>query len=199
MPKPAAATSMSLFAVSCGSSRSCTAVGSYAAKSGTLSLSEAWDGTRWAVQSTPNPAGSQASVLSGVSCPTAGACTAVGSYFQKNAGPLTLAEAWNGTTWSIQATPNPDATGRNGLASVSCTSAKACTAVGSDAASDFSPSAAFAETWNGTAWSIRPTPAPSGTPGTGLSGISCATASSCTAVGFSTGVWGTFLPLAMGN
>lgn len=40
-----------------------------------------------------------------------------------------LAEAWNGSSWTVQPTPNPD--GYASLAAISCTSASACTAVGS--------------------------------------------------------------------
>ncbi|MEA2314573.1 MAG: hypothetical protein QOI03_1265, partial [Solirubrobacteraceae bacterium] len=47
------------------------------------------------------------SVLSGVSCTTASACTAVGYYVNSAGTRLTLAERWNGTSWATQTTPNP--------------------------------------------------------------------------------------------
>jgi hypothetical protein len=43
-----------------------------------VTLAEVWDGSRWAIQPTPNPVGAGASVLLGVSCTSPGACTAVG-------------------------------------------------------------------------------------------------------------------------
>lgn len=42
--------------------------------------------------------------------------------------PLTLAEAWDGTSWSIQPTVNP--AGFSELSGVACRSAGVCTAVG---------------------------------------------------------------------
>jgi hypothetical protein len=39
------------------------------------------------------------------------ACTAVGVYSKGSDGAqVTLAEAWNGTAWSVQSTPNPKGT-----------------------------------------------------------------------------------------
>lgn len=43
---------------------------------------------------------------------------------------------------------------------------------------------AFAERWNGTKWSIQHTPVPTGSPHSQLHGVSCTSASACTAVGF---------------
>ncbi len=67
-----------------------------------------------------------------VACTSSSACTAVG-YSIGSASPfarMTLAETWNGTSWSIQPTPNPAATG-NMLNGVSCVTAGPCVAVGS--------------------------------------------------------------------
>ena len=86
-----------------------------------------------------------------------------------------VAERWNGTRWTIQPTPNPRPGGAF-LNGVSCTSASACTAVGS------LPPGTLAERWNGTRWAIQPTPNPA-QGGGGLSGVSCTSASACTAVG----------------
>jgi hypothetical protein len=68
----------------------------------------------WFPQTVPFPAGAKAAMLTRVSCPT----------------KPTLAEAWNGTSWSIQDTPNPAATS-NALDGVSCVTADSCVAVGS--------------------------------------------------------------------
>jgi hypothetical protein len=109
---------------------------------------------------------------------------------------LTLAETWNGSSWSVQSTPNPGGTSSysyNELTGVSCTSASSCTATGlySAGATQTAPGteATLAEHWNGSSWSVQPTPkvpAPSG--GTivasELDGVSCTSASACTAVGY---------------
>jgi hypothetical protein len=119
---------LSLSEVSCISTNDCIAVGmaawgSYRAPN-SGPVAERWDGTSWSIQTTPSPT---ASGLSGVSCTSTTACTAVGFTDYNNA---TLAEAWNGTSWSIQTTPNPAGATSVGLNAVSCTSATTCTAVG---------------------------------------------------------------------
>ena len=60
-----------------------------------------------------------------MSCTSPAACTAVGG---DSTG--TVAESWNGTRWSVQATPNPPTAGETFFEGVSCTSATACTAAG---------------------------------------------------------------------
>jgi hypothetical protein len=92
------------------------------------------------------------------------------------AGAATLAERWNGTSWTLQNVPNQDFF--NGLNDVSCTSSNACTAVGS---SGFGNDATLAERWNGSTWTIQATPATSGN--SHLYGVSCASSTACFAVG----------------
>ena len=174
-PLPGAASNTFLLGVSCATPRACVAVGSYG--------TEIWNGTSWRFVPFATPAGGQVISLDGVSCTSARACTAAGSYFSQNAGPLNLAEVWNGTAWRAQATPNPIPGGRNQLNSVSCTSPRSCTAVGVDAASDFAPPGGFAETWDGTRWRLQATPVPPGTVLTELFTVSCPVPATCTAVG----------------
>jgi len=128
-------------------------------------------------QAPPMPAGATSSVLSGVSCPSASGCIAVGSYVNSAGSRMTLAEAWNGTNWSIQTTLNP--TANSVLSSVSCTAANACTAVGASVNSS-GAEATLAESWDGNTWSIQQSPTPPG--GATFSGVSCVGAT-CTAVG----------------
>jgi hypothetical protein len=172
---PGAVRNTFLLGVSCATPRACVAVGSYG--------TEIWNGTRWRLVPMATPAGGQVVSLDGVSCTSATACTAAGSYFSQNAGPLSLAEAWNGTAWRVQATPNPIPQGRNQLNSVSCTSPRSCTAVGVDAAGDLAPPGGFAETWDGTRWRLQATPVPRGTVLTELFTVSCPVLASCTGAG----------------
>jgi len=44
-----------------------------------MALAEHWNGSTWAIQATPNPAGAAVSMLSGISCVSSTTCTAVGS------------------------------------------------------------------------------------------------------------------------
>jgi hypothetical protein len=174
-PLPGAVSNTFLLGVSCATPRACVAVGSYG--------TEIWNGTSWRFVPMATPTGGQVISLDGVSCTSGSACTAVGSYFSQVAGPLNLAETWNGTAWRVQATPNPMTQGRNQLNSVSCTSPRACTAVGVDAASDFAPPGGFAAAWDGTRWRLQATPVPPGTVLTELFTVSCPVPAACTAVG----------------
>ena len=92
--------------MSCISTSACTGVGWYETSPGAYeTLAEAWNGTAWAIQSTPNPSGATASYLFGVSCTSTSACTAAG--YDLNPSYTALAERWNGTAWAIQSTPKP--------------------------------------------------------------------------------------------
>jgi hypothetical protein len=107
-PSPSGATSSGLSGVSCTAPTNCIAVGDYGlAGGGAATLAEHWDGSTWAIQPTPNPAGSQAAGLDAVSCASPASCTAVGSSTPAGSGAqaATLAEHWDGSTWAIQPTP----------------------------------------------------------------------------------------------
>jgi hypothetical protein len=188
-PAPGPAHAGHLMGVSCASPHACVAVGDH----GTA----IWNGTSWRYAAVAAPAGAQVLALNGVSCSSASACAAVGSYFSPAGGPLTLAETWNGSAWRFQPSPNPATQGRNQLNTVSCTAPSACTAVGVEAASDFTPPGGFAETWDGTAWRLQPVPAPPGTVMFELFGVSCPAPGSCTAVGDTAGPSNIGVTLAM--
>ena len=72
-----------------------------------------------------------------------------------------------GSGWQVEPTPNQNRTsaGINELSAVSCTSGRACTAVGEHDASLSSPSFTLAERWNGVSWQIQPTVLPKGAEG----------------------------------
>jgi len=167
--------------VSCPSATACVAVGDYVSGLGNPQmLAEAWNGKKWAIEPTLSPTGlpGQESVLTGVSCASAMACTAVGWYTvnpASNAPDQTLAEVWNENRWAIGPTPNRPGVQGSVLSAVSCTSAVACTAVGSGAGP-------LAEAWNENRWAIEPTPSPKGA---SLNDLSCTSATACVAVGSS--------------
>jgi hypothetical protein len=125
----------------------------------------------------PSGAGSQ---LHGVSCTSATSCFAVGSYTTPSYFDGTLVERLNGTTWAIQATPTPPG-GAGAFYGVSCTASTACTAVG--AAESGETFSTLAERWGGSAWTVQTTPNPTGVNAPYLTGVSCASATSCLAVG----------------
>ncbi|HZM80143.1 MAG TPA: hypothetical protein VFC19_30785 [Candidatus Limnocylindrales bacterium] len=169
--------------VSCTSASACTAVGHYHGSTGaTVTLAERWNGTAWTVQPTPNPSGATASFLNAVSCSSVSACTAVGYYLTSTGATVTLAQRWDGTTWTLQPTPNPSGATASYLLGVSCTAASACTATGFSTTST-GATVTLAQRWDGTSWAVQPTPNPSGATASQLYGVSCASASACTAVG----------------
>jgi hypothetical protein len=172
LPNPTGARSGGLDGVSCTSATACTAVGGFANSATGFTLAERWNGTSWSVQSTPNPTAATSSIVLGVSCPSMTACTAVGTFTNSASVSMTLAERWNGSTWTIQPTPNPTGPGSY-LSGVSCPSPAACTAVGGT----------LAERWNGTSWTIQPTPKPTNPNQSLLNAVSCTSTTACTAVG----------------
>jgi hypothetical protein len=181
-PNPAAGQSAFLNTVACASASACTATGAYSNSAGTSpTLAERWNGTNWTIQPTPNRAGGP-NFLLGVACPASSACTAAG-YSINSAGTFrTLAERWDGTTWTIQPTANPTGAAPSVLASVSCTAPSACTATGTSAKGP------LAERWDGVTWRIQPTPSPA--VGGSLAAVSCISAVACTAVGARTDSFG---------
>lgn len=182
-PLPAGATGGQLSGVSCSAARACTAVGTYTDRAGaTLALTERWNGSRWAARPVPVPRGAINAALSGVSCPSASACVAVGNY---DNGSRPFADVWNGTRWALRAVPSPARSIDSSLRAVWCTAPRACTAVGGYFGKGFK-SLTLAERWNGTRWRIELTPNPTGfSGGSLLSGVACGAASTCTAVGSS--------------
>jgi hypothetical protein len=171
----AATGSDELSSVSCTSTHYCIAVGTaHISRLGVgTSLALAWNGRGWQVLPTPGT-GPGGSSLAGVDCRSARRCIAVGSVGSVSTGLSPLAERWNGRSWRRLMMPGHD----GGLHAVSCTSASACLAVGSDQLCE------LAEQWNGSTWRVLSTPSPCGPPQSGgLTSVSCQSASSCQAVG----------------
>jgi hypothetical protein len=195
-PEPTGTLNSLLDGISCSSASACTAVGYYETSSGVeLPFAERWNGTEWTVQSMPAPSGATATNPSGVSCPTATACTAGGEYTNSSGVRVPFAEVWNGTSWAVQSVPNPSGSKKTEIRGVSCSSSTACTMVGS-----YETLAVyrvpFAARWNGTEWTEQSVPSPSGTKYSLLDGVSCASSTACTAVGVSFSNASKFITLA---
>lgn len=168
--------------MSCTEARACTSVGWHRdiSASGAATFAERWNGTSWALQETPNPTGASESRLLGVSCSSATACTAVGSYVERSGVTRTLVERWNGTTWAIQTSADPAGARSSSLNGVACAGASACTAVGSYVESG-GVTKTLAESWNGTTWSLLAPNAPGRS--SQFLGVACPEAEGCVAVG----------------
>jgi hypothetical protein len=186
-PTPAWADDAFFNGVSCVSLTLCTAVGMSIGgpfDALTRPLVERWNGRRWMIQRTPRLVGRTSTELSGVSCSSSTACTAVG-----NADDGTLVERWSGNRWRIQPSPNDESAVSNTLSGVSCTSARVCIAVGATnldvGGDDAPPLTSLAERWNGRHWSLQQTATQPGE--SWLNAVSCAAKNSCVAVGGSPG------------
>jgi len=178
---------VNLSAVSCDTAASCTAVGNYQDRAGNyFTLAEHWNGSGWAIQATPTPPGVAFVNLNAVWCASSASCVAVGYYatgVTSGAGAA-LVERWDGSTWAIEPAPaNPPGSYVSILRALSCTSAASCTAVGASYATTSPTVRTLAARWDGNSWTIQPTPMPSGAASAGLGGVSCTSATSCTAVG----------------
>jgi hypothetical protein len=185
VPSPNNGTGLNVLnGVSCATASSCQAVGYYfdASLGADQTLIESWNGAVWSIVPSPNN-GTASNILQGVSCHAASrSCQAVGYSYDTSLGAdQTLIESWNGASWSIVPSPS-EGTAENILFSVSCQrSDHSCQAVGY-----YLNAGGFVETltesWNGTGWSISPSP-DNGTNGNYLLAVSCHSASSCEAVG----------------
>jgi hypothetical protein len=202
VPSPNPVTSSSgldwLQGVSCTSAHMCVAVG-WTETNGSRadkSLVERWDGRSWSVMSSPNVTAQnmlqrilgdrtvQPSGLNGVSCSSVVSCVAVGGYVSKLGGPLI--EGWNGKNWAIVAGPRSDHSDIDSLNSIWCSNAKSCLAVGEDSMK--LQDRPFAESSNGTKWSVSPTPKFEDKDGSlplsnSLTSVSCSSDTECLAVG----------------
>lgn len=195
-PRPARATASFLNAVSCISSHSCTAVGFFKTRAGVAkTLDERWDGSRWSIQPSPTPEAAVAVQLVGASCTVEGPCIAAGYFAIDTGTEVMFAERWGGVRWSIQRTRYPPGATGVQFAAASCTSPGACTAVGFFAAAN-ALDETLAERWNGAHWVIQKTPDPAGAIGSSLTGVSCTSSATCTAVGSYVNAAGTQVTLA---
>jgi hypothetical protein len=188
--------------VSCASTTSCVAVGSYQDTNGfEYGLIDMWNGASWTAVQAPVPNntgndgdGDQDVSLVSVSCPSAGWCVATGSYEDSSGHTFALLETLSGGAWTGVAAPQPSTIGGEStqdsfLESVECLSTTSCEAVGSfEDASGFEYG--LIDTLSGSSWSATAAPEPSNS-GTDadthqdgyLTSVSCSSNTSCAAVG----------------
>jgi hypothetical protein len=179
-PDTSSSQTNELVGVACAASADCWAVGWAGGIGGTAeqTLAEHWDGTAWSIVVTPDTGSSINHLLVAVDCVTSSDCWAVGNT-STGGVPATLAEHWNGTAWSVVATPNAGI-----LFGVACTSSADCWAVGNSSTGGVPPGETLAEHWNGTTWSVVPTPDNTSWQFNYLYGVACVTGPDCWAVGY---------------
>jgi len=122
-------------------------------------LIEHWDGTSWSIVSSPT-IGLYSSLI-GITAIATNDVWAVGTYEDNSGGLSPLIEHWDGTSWSVIPSPNPPGSPTLGhiyLLGVTALSSKNIWVVGyvTDPGND--PLQTLIEHWNGTKWSIIPSP-----------------------------------------
>jgi hypothetical protein len=140
----------------------------------------------WTAIPAPAPAnagtGAAEGQVSGVSCPTASYCVAVGYYLDASSNWDGLLLTWSDGAWTAAEAPIPGGalSGGTFLYGVSCASASYCVAVGTYGGNQ----GGLLLTWSGGAWTVSEAPLPQGSGSYGLLyGVSCPSASYCVAVG----------------
>jgi hypothetical protein len=173
-----------LWDVSCPVAKWCAAVGG---GNGSGAFAETWNGTKWTEYTISAPLGSQSFALQGISCTSTNQCIAVGNYTDSTGYEKALTENWNGATWTegnaVAFIPSPQSDANSELDAISCASPSSCVAVGNyeDEPEDTWP--ALAESWNGSKWTVDPTPIIPNAYSTGLDSVSCWAPESCIATG----------------
>jgi hypothetical protein len=162
VPAPAASASI-LRGVAAVSANDIWAVGN-GGSSGSATLAtliEHWNGSAWSKVPSPNAA--VLNYLRGVSAVSANNVWAVGDSIKSTTDGVSayspLIEHWNGTSWTIVPSPKIGK-GSNSLAAVAARSANDVWAVGfyDDITGDIPIRRTLIEHWNGTAWTIFPSP-----------------------------------------
>lgn len=132
-PRTAAASGVAsniLLAATASSEDDVWAVGESLNGVGTQTLIEHWNGSKWKVVPSPNPAGALFSVFEGVVAVSEDDAWAVGAFTPQGGSTQTLIERWNGSKWKIVPSPNPAGAISSFLNSVSVVSEDDAWAVG---------------------------------------------------------------------
>jgi len=156
--KPSPSTgSATLSAVAATSAKDVWAVGSFNTGGAFRTLIEHWDGTRWMIVPSPNPAAGfhTTNTLAAVVAITPKNAWAFGFYEKTTTSFRTLIEHWDGVKWSVMASPN-SGPGENTLLAATARSGADIWAVGYH--NDPGHRRTLTERWNGAKWSIVASP-----------------------------------------
>ena len=127
---------------------------------GAQTLTEHFDGMRWRVVKSPNPA-PRANFLNDVVALSPSDVWAAGGVFLNGEGTSerTLATHWNGKRWSVVPTPNQGSL-NNQFLGITALGPKAVWAVGLFVNEPAHDNQTLTERWDGSAWTIVPSPSP---------------------------------------
>ena len=146
------------------------------------------DGT-WKIVSSPNVgAGTYGNQLNAVAVVSANDVWAVGFSPHPSGTPLyirrTLIEHWNGSNWRVVASPNPAGKTYVVLNGVAAISANDIWAVGHSGDPSSIPLQTLTMHWDGTSWSLVPSPSPGTYNGNVLTAVAAISANDVWAVGW---------------
>lgn len=149
--------SATLSAVAARSATDVWAVGSYNSAGAYKTLIEHWNGTRWTIVPSANPASGfhTTNALTAVIALGAKNVWAFGFYEKTTTSFRTLIEHWDGARWTVVASPNVGS-GENTLAAAVARSGTDIWAVGYHG--DPGHRKTLTERWNGAKWSVVASP-----------------------------------------
>jgi hypothetical protein len=193
-PLPAGAVATQRFpasvaSVACPGATTCFAGGNYQDSVGNPAMLLSWSGKKWTAAAARLPRGANPNpdaVVSGMSCPSATWCTAVGQYHAgSNQYGLILRRSKG--KWSASAAPvAPGAEAVATLNAVSCPTVTRCFAGGWDYPEDPTSSQLLMLTWWKNKWSVVAVALPKNAATNAeaaIDAIACPTATKCIAVG----------------
>jgi hypothetical protein len=177
-----------LAGISCAAAGDCWATGVATTAGGTTqTLTEHWDGTSWAIVSSPNP-GPSNNYLTSVRCLSQSACWASGGN-DNGTTQQALVEHYDGSAWTVSSVPSSSPRAPNVLTSVDCSGIAQCAAVGYRA-DDLGSNLPLAEAFDGDAWTMASVESTPGNPGANnqiedfLYGVTCISTAECWTVGY---------------
>jgi hypothetical protein len=156
VPTPNTGTNFNSFYGVAASQGQAWAVGTYLdAQYDNRALVEVWNGSQWTIADVPQP-GTTRDQLFGAAASSPSDVWAVGDQEGADGVFHTLAEHWDGTSWSVAPSPDP---GSNGdlFYGVTTEGPDDAWAVGQQLGST-GPDQVLVEHWDGTSWSVVPTP-----------------------------------------
>jgi hypothetical protein len=180
--EPAGSTWSALQSVTALSTDDVWAVGYFYGGDGG-SVIEHWDGTSWSLVTSADPAGAYDANLTSVDALSATNIWAVGTYFDTSGAAVTLAEHWDGRTWSLVDSPNPEGAPDAEFHAVSVRSKNDVWATGFTTITG-SLFLTLVEHWDGTQWTIVDSPNPEGSADSYLYGAEALTARNAWATGY---------------
>lgn len=181
LPRPAVGFFLRGSSVSCAALGRCVATGDNIEGTAERPFIDVLNGSKWTDRTVPSPPVSTSAGISAVDCVSASYCVLAGAYSFKHVS--VLFESWNGKFFTILKAASPAGASFLSVSGVSCVSVTDCVAVGSAGGSPIISTAAFAERWNGKAWSTTSLFGLKGPENPDLAAVSCTSATRCVTAG----------------